>query len=90
MTGQPTSPPMTLASAPSMPATTMTAWASSSWSLTCRTRLSPATPTSWMRRVFRPTADATARASAATGESAVPADTTVTAGTAGGRRTPGH
>ena len=76
MTGQSTRPPTTLASAPSIPATTMMTFAF------CRTGVCesnlwiPATPTSQMSCVFWPRTSAVTFASAATGMAAVPAVTT--------------
>ena len=77
--GTPVSPPTTDGSAPSMPATTTRQSAASSRSWTASSRCSPATPTSSISS----TADAVHRArdsaaSAATGASQVPADTTAT------------
>src|SRR5882672_9217937 len=78
MTGRSVIPPTTLASAPSMPATTTTAdafrsartWASSRWI--------PATPASYTRATGTPMNSRVTTASSATGRSEVPALTTRT------------
>src|SRR5690349_17125098 len=77
-TGQGTSPPTTLGSAPSMPAIATTA--QERWSIdTCgSSRCNPATPTSLRRKQGVAIACKVAEASSATGRSEVPAQTTVT------------
>ena len=72
-TGDPTSPPTAEASAPSMPATTMTTSAARRRSSSASRRWMPATPTSLQRAGGQPRAPRVAAASSATGRSAVPA-----------------
>src|SRR5690606_33733574 len=60
ITGQPTSPPTTLGSAPSMPATQITASAAASRSCSASNRCTPATPTSRSSSTCSPIAVATA------------------------------
>src|SRR5437879_5488237 len=75
ITGTGTSPPTTLGSAPSMPATTMIAAALRSSSVCARMRWMPATPTSVNRATRLRSARAVTAASSATGRSLVPAVT---------------
>src|SRR5674476_436493 len=78
MTGTATKPPTTLASAPSMPATTTTTSTARNSSTRSISRCSPATPTSRMSVTSSPIARAIADASSATAPSDVPAVTTAT------------
>jgi len=75
ITGQLIRPPITLASAPSIPATTITTLACWSRGMCFISRWSPATPTSQISSVFWPIISAVTLASSATGMSAVPAVT---------------
>src|ERR1051325_3107699 len=75
ITGTDTSPPTTLGSAPSIPATTMTTAALRSSSVWVRMRWMPATPTSVSRATRLRSARAVTAASSATGRSLVPAVT---------------
>ena len=72
MTGQSTRPPMTLARAPSMPATAMTTRAVMRGSRLLKRRCSPATPTSYSRVTRLPRVSAVMAASSATPISLVP------------------
>ena len=72
ITGHDTSPPTTLASAPSMPAIAITTRAPSSTSRCESNRCNPATPTSYSRVTRLPSASAVRAASSATGISLVP------------------
>lgn len=76
--GTPTRPPTTEGSAPSIPATTTRQSAFSSAGRTASKRCSPDTPTSVTTWTPAPNTRAVSAASAATGASEVPADTTVT------------
>src|SRR3989441_11346330 len=78
ITGTLTSPPTTLGSAPSIPATTMITAALRRASVWVRKRWMPATPTSVSRSTRLRTARAVTAASSATGRSLVPAVTTST------------
>src|SRR6266568_4834300 len=75
ITGTGTSPPTTLGSAPSIPATTMITAALRSSSVWVRMRWMPATPTSVSRATRLRSARAVTAASSATGRSLVPAVT---------------
>src|SRR4029450_7277932 len=77
-------PPTTLASAPSIPATTTTASASASIGCTAARRCRPATPTSATISVSAPSIEAVSSASSATPRSEVPAVTMSTTPAAGG------
>src|SRR6185436_14327153 len=76
--GTPTSPPTTLGSAPSIPATTTRQSEATRSARAASTRCSPETPTSVTTCTPAPYTRAVSAASAATGASEVPADTTVT------------
>src|SRR5438874_879475 len=76
ITGRSTRPPITLGSAPSMPATATITLASLSSSRWASSRCKPATPQSTTRSTRLPRASATSAASSATGRSAVPAAAT--------------
>ena len=76
MTGTRARPPTTLASAASMPATTIIASAPSIAGNSASSRWSPATPTSAITRTSVPISEATVSASSATGRSEVPAVST--------------
>jgi hypothetical protein len=78
MIGEPNMPPSTLGSAPSMPATTITAGERARSSRLPTTRCKPATPASYTRRARRPDMRSVSMASSATGISLVPAVTTLT------------
>src|SRR3954449_6260681 len=73
MTGTATSPPTTLARAPSIPATTMMTRADMRRWCSASRRWSPATPTSYTLSTWLPIISAVTAASSATGRSAVPA-----------------
>ncbi len=90
ITGLATSPPTTLASAPSIPATTTTASKARISSTRAMIRWIPATPTSRISVTDNPIADATAAASDATGPSAVPSVTTTERERLRCRATPGE
>src|SRR4051794_15014437 len=77
-TGAGVRPPTMLASAPSIPATTITMSALNSSSVTASSRCTPATPTSLMRTASMPLAHNVVAHSSATGRSAVPAVMTST------------
>ncbi len=85
-------PPTTLASAPSIPATTTTASAAASIGCTAVRRCRPATPTSATISVSAPSIEAVSSASSATPRSEVPAVTMSTMPAAGGvfRRSATH
>src|SRR2546425_6172499 len=78
ITGRSVTPPTTLASAPSIPATTTIAEARRSAGTCLRIRWTPATPASYPRPTGTPMNSSVTAASSATGRSEVPALTTST------------